>query len=101
MIFSGDNFIFKGFSPSDDLRVYGKEVYSRVENKAPGEAKKKAFISKTTKGYEGSFRIASAAGVFKVDSENRSAISLMDELYIKMSLQILDWKKTRDNNNKD
>ena len=98
MNFSGDNFIFKGFDPSDDLKVYGKEVYSRVENKAPSESKKIAFISKTTKGYEGSFRITSASGIFKANSENRSPISLIDELYKKMSLQILDWKKTRSNN---
>lgn len=93
--FSGDNFIFKGFSPSDDLKGYCKEVYSRVEDKAPSESTKTAFISKTNKGYEGSFHIASASGVFTANSKNREAKSLIDELYQKMSLQILDWHKTR------
>ena len=95
MNFSGDNFVFKGFDPSDDLKVYCKEVYSLVEDKAPSESTKTASISKTNKGYEGSFRIASASGIFTADSKNREAKSLIDELYKKMSLQILDWNKTR------
>ncbi len=95
MNFSGDNFIFKGFSPSDDLKVYCKEVYSRVEDKAPSESTKTAFISKTSKGYEGSFHVASASGVFKANSKNREAKSLIDELYKKMAIQFLDWHKTR------
>ena len=93
--FNADNFVFKGFDPSDDLKVYGKEVYSRVEDKAPSESTKTAFISKTNKGYEGSFRVTSASGVFKANSKNQEAKSLIDELYKKMSLQILDWSKTR------
>ena len=95
MNLSKDNFVFKGFDPSDDLRVYGKEMYSRLEDKSPSESTKIAFISKTRKGYEGTFRITSASGVFKADSANRSAVSLIDELYKKMSLQILDWSQTR------
>lgn len=90
-----DNFLFKGFDPSDDLKVYCKEVYNLVEEKAPSESKKIAFISKTKKGYEGSFRITSASGVFNVNSKSKEAKSLIDELYTKMSLQILDWNKTR------
>lgn len=101
MIFSGDNFEFKGFNPSDDLKVYCKEVYNLVEDKAPSESIKTAFISKTNKGYEGSFRVTSASGVFKANSKNREAKSLIDELYKKMSLQILDWNKTRDTNCKE
>ena len=101
MQFSGDNFVFKGFNPSDDLKVYCKEVYSRVEDKAPSESKKTASISKTSMGYEGSFHVASASGVFKANSRNREAKSLIDELYNKMSLQILDWYKTRDVNLKE
>ncbi len=93
-----DNFVFKGFDPSEDLKIHGKEVYSRVEDKAPSESTKIAFINKTHKGYEGTFRVTSASGIFKVNSENRSAISLIDELYKKMSLQILDWSKTRGKN---
>ncbi len=93
--FSNDNFIFKGFDPSDDLKVYCKEIYSRVEGKAPSESTKIAFISKTNKGYEGSFRVTSASGIFKAKSKNTEAKSLIDELYKKMSLQILDWSKTR------
>ena len=96
MNFTGcDNFIFKGFDPSDDLKGYCKEVYSRVEDKAPSESIKAAFISKTNKGYEGSFRITSASGIFKANSKSREAKPLIDELYKKMSLQILDWKKSR------
>ena len=95
MNFRSDNFIFKGFSPSDDLKVYCKEVYSRVEERAPSESRKIAFISKTNRGYEGSFRITSASGIFKANSKNREAKSLIDELYKKMSLQILDWSKAR------
>ena len=95
MNFYTDNFVFKGFDPSDDLKVYCKEVYSRVEGKAPSESKKIALITKTNKGYEGSFRITSASGIFKVNSKNTEAKSLIDELYKKMSLQILDWSKTR------
>ena len=95
MSFSSDNFVFKGFDPSDDLKVYCKEVYSRVEDKAPSESRKMAFITKTSKGYEGSFRITSASGIFKVNSKNTEPKSLIDELYKKMSLQILDWNKTR------
>ena len=97
MIYShGDNFIFEGFSPSDDLKGYGKEVYSRVEDKAPSESTKTACISKTLRGYQGSFCVTSASGIFKVNSENKEAKSLIDELYQKMELQILDWNKTRD-----
>ena len=95
MNFSGDNFVFKGFDPSDDLKGYCKEVYSRVENRAPSESRKIAFISKTNAGYEGSFRITSASGVFKANSSNTKAKTLIDELYNKMSLQILDWHKSR------
>ena len=93
-----DNFEFKGFHPSDDLKVYCKEVYCRVEDKAPSESTKIAFISKTHKGYEGSFRVTSASGVFKANSKNKEAKSLIDELYKKMSLQILDWSNTRNQN---
>lgn len=93
--FNTDNFVFRGFDPSDDLKVYCKEVYSRVEDKAPSESRKIAFITKTNKGYEGSFRITSASGIFKANSKNAEAKSLIDELYKKMSLQILDWNKTR------
>ena len=95
MNFNSDNFVFKGFNPSDDLKVYCKEVYSLVEDKAPSESRKIAFITKTNKGYEGSFRITSASGIFKANSKNKEAKSLIDELYKKMSLQILDWNKTR------
>ena len=92
---NSDNFEFKGFNPSDDLKIYGKEVYCLIEGKAPSESKKTAFISKTNKGYEGSVRVSSASGLFKANSENRSAKSLIDELYQKMSLQFLDWSQTR------
>ncbi len=90
-----DNFIFEGFRPSDELKIYGKEIYSRVEDKAPSESTKIAFISKTHRGYEGSFRIASAVGVFKANSKNSQPKLLIDELYKKMSLQILAWNKNR------
>ena len=92
---NSDNFVFKGFNPSDDFKIYCKEVYSRIEGKAPSEARKIAFISKTDKGYEGSFRVASASGLFKANSENPSAKSMIDELYQKMALQFLDWHETR------
>ena len=93
--FSLDNFVFEGFIPSDDLKIYCKEVYSRIEGKAPSESTKMASISKTHRGYEGSFRVNSASGKFKAQSKGRSAKSLIDELYNKMSLQILDWSKAR------
>lgn len=92
---NSDNFIFKGFKPSDELKIYGKEVYSRVEDKAPSESTKIAFISKTGTGYIGSFRIASASGIFKANSKNTKPKPLIDELYRKMSLQILNWNKNR------
>ena len=92
---SSDNFVFKGFNPSDDLKIYCKEVYCRIEDKAPSESKKTAFISKTNKGYEGTVRVSSASGLFKANSKNPSAKSLIDELYQKMSLQFLDWSQTR------
>ena len=93
--FSGDNFVFKGFDPSDDLKVYCKEVYHRVEDRAPSESTKIAYISKTNKGYEGTFRITSASGIFKANLKSTEAKSLIDKLYKEMSLQILDWNKTR------
>ena len=92
---SNDNFVFKGFQPSSELKLYGKEVYSRVEGKAPSESKKVAFISKTNEGYMGSFRIASASGIFKANSRHIQPKPLIDELYRKMSSQILDWNKNR------
>ena len=92
---STDNFIFEGFNPSNELKIYGKEVYSRVEGKAPSESIKLAFISKTHGGYEGSFRIASASGIFKAQSKGTQVRSLIDELYKEMSTQILAWNKTR------
>ena len=92
---STDNFIFEGFNPSDELKIYGKEVYSRVEDKAPSESIKIAFISKTQGGYEGSFRIASASGIFKANSTHSKAKPLIDELYKKMSVQIVAWNKNR------
>jgi len=94
-MFHKDNFVFKGFSPSNELKIYGKEVYSRVEGKAPSESRKVAFISKTNRGYEGSFSVISASGVFKANSHNKQPKSLIDELYKKMSLQFLDWSKAR------
>ena len=92
---SSDNFVFKGFDPSDDLKIYCKEVYCLIEGKAPSESKKTACISKTNTGYEGSVRVSSASGLFKANSESPSAKSLIDELYQKMSLQFLDWSQTR------
>ena len=92
---NADNFIFEGFKPSDELKIYGKEVYSRVEGKAPSESTKVAFISKTNAGYKGSFRITSASGVFKANSKNTEPKTLIDELYKKVSSQILHWNKTR------
>ena len=96
MYLSGqDNFVFKGFDPTDDLKLYCKEVYSLVEDKAPSESTKTAFIIKTTKGYEGVFRVTSASGIFKANSKHAKPKPLIDELYKKMSLQILDWKNNR------
>ena len=92
---STDNFKFHGFSPSSKLRVYCKEIYSLVEDKAPGESAKVAFITKTDEGYVGGFRVASATGVFEVGSKNREPFDLIEELYKKMSLQILDWNQNR------
>ena len=90
-----DNFIFNGFDPSSDLKLYCKEVYSLVEDKAPSESTKTAFITKTSTGYEGVLRVTSASGVFKANSSHIEPKSLIDELYKKMSLQILDWKNSR------
>ena len=95
MIFSLDNFEFKGFDPSNELRRYCKEMYSRMEDKAPSESTKKAFIVKTNTGYKGVLRITSASGIFEADSKQQELKSLIDELYKKMSLQILDWSKKR------
>ena len=95
MLLAMDNFEFKGFDPSDELKRYCKEIYSRMEDKAPSESTKKAFVIKTKSGYEGVLRITSASGVFKADSKKQELKSLIDELYKKMSLQILDWSKSR------
>ena len=92
---SNDNFQFKGFSPSSKLRLYCKEVYSLVEDKAPSEGILIASIEKTNSGYEGAFKVASAYRIFKVDSKNPEAFPLIAELYNKMKLQILDWHHNR------
>ncbi len=96
MFINKDNFVFNGFDPSDEFKVYCKDVYTRVEDKAPSESTKIAFISKTNTGYEGTFHITSASRVFRVKSKKQEAKSLIDELYKKMSLQILDWNQSRD-----
>lgn len=95
MMFNLDNFEFKGFDPSNEVKRYCKELHSRMEDKAPSESTKKAFIVKTSTGYRGILRITSASGVFEADSKKEELKSLIDELYKKMSLQILDWSKKR------
>ncbi len=95
MFVSTDNFEFKGFAPSDELRSYCKEIYSLMEDKAPSESTKKAFLVKTNSGYEGLLRITSASGVFEADGKKQELKSLVDDLYKKMSLKILDWSKNR------
>ena len=95
MYLGKDNFIFNGFDPSKDLKLYGKEVYSLVEDKAPSQSTKTAYITKTKAGYEGVLHVTSSVGIFKANSQHREAKPLIDELYKKMSLQILDWKNSR------
>lgn len=96
MNYSYNNFIFKGFSPSDDFKIYCKEIYNLLEENTPGRSTKIACISKTANKYEGTLRIISNSGIFKVKSKHIKPKPLIDELYQEMSLQILDWVETRD-----
>ena len=96
-----DNFAFKGFNPTSNLRSYGKQIYCRVEDKSPYEASKIAFVIKTQEGYEGLIRVVSSAGTFMVTSSNKKPTHLIDDLYSQFSQQISLWNSRRNFNSKE
>jgi len=90
-----ENFNFKGFQPNSDLKSYCKQIYSRVENRAPSKCSKVAFVMKTKNGYEGLIRIVSSSGTFIVTSSSEKPNRLIDDLYLKFSQKISIWNKER------
>lgn len=91
-----DNFDFKGFSPTSDLKSYCKQVYYRVENRSPSMASKVAFVIKTKEGYEGLIRVVSSSGAFVVTSSKKKPTHLIDDLYSQFSQKISLWNRQRD-----
>ena len=96
-----DNFSFKGFNPTSDLRWYCKQVYCRVENRSPSEASKVAFVIKTKNGYEGLIRVVSASGTFMVTSSKTKPTHLIDDLYSQFSQKISMWSQERNLRHRD
>ena len=90
-----DNFAFKGFDPTEDMKSYCKQVYCDVESKAPSTAAKTALIIKTGKGYEGLLRVVSASGTFMAAAANDQLTHLVDDLYSQFSQQISAWYNYR------
>ena len=91
-----DCFEFKGFEPNSDFVSRCQKIYDLVETRSPSESTKQACITKLRFGaYQAKIKITSASCVFEVCAKENKPERLMDQLYEKFSVEIVDWNKKR------
>ena len=92
-----DNFQFKGFVPTQNLKEKCSCIYENVENYSPSEAIKEARLIKYNHNYYvGELKITSAACIFTVTSRENDPNLSVDRLYKKFRRKMLVWSKSRD-----
>ena len=93
--FDVSGFEFKGFEPNSELKQKCREIFSLMEGRAPSESAKQVSITKIPWGYRGNLKITSASCIFEVSVKEREPSHLVNKLYKKFSMEILNWNKNR------
>ena len=93
---SENNFKFRGFNPSPQLKKITESFYQMIENRSPSDSKTEAVITKRDGFYEAKLCICSASSCsFQIESQDKNELRSINDLQEKFLRRILAWSQNK------
>lgn len=90
-----ENFNFKNFIPSEDLRIKANRALDRIIERAPSDARITANLEKTGERFHCSIEIGSANYPITVNTTHKFASIALDKAEIALLRKLDSWCRTR------
>jgi hypothetical protein len=91
----GESFEFIGFKPAVALIDRAMEEFSRIFSESPSDAAARAFVRKTSNGFEGRLQVCSVVGTFVADVIGDDPTKIVEQLSGRVRSQLKLWKEQR------
>src|SRR4051812_34727345 len=90
-----EQFKFKNFEPSEEVRNFANRTLHQILDLLPGESHFGASLAKVGNAFEGLIEVISTAGVFKEKTSHEDPRTLLDVLSSKIKEKIATWHQKR------
>ena len=90
-----ENFLFKGFNPSENLRIKANRLLDKVLDLAPSDAHLSGSLEKVGERYHCSLELGSLACPFSVGKSHKFASIALDNAELSLLRKLEQWKRSR------
>lgn len=90
-----ENFLFKGFDPSDNLRLKANRLFDRILEVAPSDARLSGNLEKVGDRYHCSLELGSLFCPISVGKSHKFASIALDNAELSLLRKVETWKRTR------
>lgn len=90
-----ENFHFKGFAPSDALKLKADRALDRIIERAPSDARITAAIEQESEIFHCSIEIGSTSCPFAVETSHKFAAIALDKAELNLMRKLDKWRGAR------
>ncbi len=90
-----ENFHFKGFAPSDTLKIKAERVFDRIIERAPSDARITASLEQDGEMFHCSIEIGSSSCPFAVETSHKFASIAVDKAELNLMRKLDKWRGAR------